>query len=236
MQRVQRIIGGAPIASEWAPMIEIAGAVVLEGRERGMLGKDLGRRRDRLKAWPKPRRLRDLGRRSTSPASTSPGSGRKARWREMRRSELVTVPSFSPQAAAGRRTCGVAARCRWTMTFSETMKKVEPLQRGARPESRGGAADDTGWSPSPTSPGCAAPGDRVEHVDGLQPSRPVAMFGALPEAADAVDRRRDRVAHMGGELVGEPADLAPARWRWAGRSAKTAPARPADSAGRRDGS
>ena len=34
----------------------------------------------------------------------SPGGGRKARWREMRRSELVTLPSFSPQAAAGRRT------------------------------------------------------------------------------------------------------------------------------------
>ena len=34
----------------------------------------------------------------------SPGAGRNARWREMQRSELVTVPSFSPQAAAGRTT------------------------------------------------------------------------------------------------------------------------------------
>ncbi len=31
----------------------------------------------------------------------SPGGGHTARWREMQRSELVTVPSFSPQAAAG---------------------------------------------------------------------------------------------------------------------------------------
>jgi hypothetical protein len=38
-------------------------------------------------------------------ARASPGGGRKARWREMRRSELVTVPSFSPQASAGRRMC-----------------------------------------------------------------------------------------------------------------------------------
>ena len=33
----------------------------------------------------------------------SPGAGRKARWREIRRSELVTVPFFSPQPRAGKR-------------------------------------------------------------------------------------------------------------------------------------
>ena len=33
----------------------------------------------------------------------SPGGGRNGRWREMPRSELVTVPFFSPQASAGRR-------------------------------------------------------------------------------------------------------------------------------------
>ena len=35
----------------------------------------------------------------------SPGASRNLRWREMRRSELVTVPSFSPQPAAGSTTC-----------------------------------------------------------------------------------------------------------------------------------
>src|SRR6516162_3426015 len=34
----------------------------------------------------------------------SPGGCRNARWREMQRSELVTVPCFSPQPAAGRTT------------------------------------------------------------------------------------------------------------------------------------
>ena len=34
----------------------------------------------------------------------SPGTGRNGLWRDMRRSELVTVPSFSPQAAAGSST------------------------------------------------------------------------------------------------------------------------------------
>ena len=50
--------------------------------------------------------------------------------------------------------------------------------------------------------------DRLEHLDRLQPF----MGGdprRLPEPAHAVDVRR-REAHMGGELVGEPADLAAA--------------------------
>lgn len=37
-----------------------------------------------------------------------PAVGRKARWREMRRSELVTVPSFSPQPVAGSRMSATA--------------------------------------------------------------------------------------------------------------------------------
>ena len=50
--------------------------------------------------------------------------------------------------------------------------------------------------------------DRLEHLDRLQP-----LMGGdarrLPEPAHAVDVRR-RKSHMGGELVGEPADLAAA--------------------------
>jgi hypothetical protein len=37
-----------------------------------------------------------------------PGAGNRARWREIRRSELVTVPSFSPQARAGSLTSAKA--------------------------------------------------------------------------------------------------------------------------------
>ena len=36
-------------------------------------------------------------------ARASPGAGRNARWRDTRRSELVTVPSFSPHASAATR-------------------------------------------------------------------------------------------------------------------------------------
>src|SRR3546814_20410709 len=39
----------------------------------------------------------------------SPGAGRNARWREITRSELVTVPSFSPQASAGSSRCASCA-------------------------------------------------------------------------------------------------------------------------------
>ena len=56
----------------------------------------------------------------------SPGSARNARWREMRRSELVTVPSFSPHAAAGSFTCA----CRTVSVSaiaSETTTKGQAL-------------------------------------------------------------------------------------------------------------
>ena len=52
-------------------------------------------------------------------ARVSPGDARKARWREMRRSELVTVPSFSPQAAAGSLTWARLA-VSLLATFSDT--------------------------------------------------------------------------------------------------------------------
>ncbi|MPN44444.1 hypothetical protein SDC9_192009 [bioreactor metagenome] len=42
-------------------------------------------------------------------ARASPGGSNSRRWREIRRSELVTVPSFSPQARAGSFTCANSA-------------------------------------------------------------------------------------------------------------------------------
>ena len=53
----------------------------------------------------------------------SPGAGRKARWREMRRSEFVTVPSFSPQPQAGSRTCAPREMLSVETTFSETTRR-----------------------------------------------------------------------------------------------------------------
>ncbi|CAH0222917.1 hypothetical protein ROS9278_02454 [Roseomonas sp. CECT 9278] len=52
----------------------------------------------------------------------SPGQGRKARWRLMTRSLLVTVPDFSPQASAGRRTWAKAAVSDRRVTSDVTRK------------------------------------------------------------------------------------------------------------------
>ena len=73
----------------------------------------------KLNAAPKPRRF------ATSPrihqsGLASPGADRNARCREMRRSELVTVPDFSPQACAGSSTCAPTSTVSLETTFSET--------------------------------------------------------------------------------------------------------------------
>ena len=156
-------------------------------------------------AAPKPRRL------ATSltihqSGLASPGGGRNARWREMRRSELVTVPDFSPQASAGSSTCAPAFDGVVGADVLGDDEQLELLQRlahdiGVRQRHRRIGADH------PQRLDLAAR-DRLEHLHRLQP-----LMGGdarrLPEPAHAVDVRR-REAHMGGELVGEPADLAAA--------------------------
>ena len=64
---------------------------------------------DKSKALPNPMRVGRPAQTIHQSGLASPGGSRKARCREMRRSELVTVPSFSPHAAAGSSTCGAGA-------------------------------------------------------------------------------------------------------------------------------
>ena len=82
--------------------VEQALAVVLEGRQRGMLAEDLGRRA--IGEGAAEAHAGATSQMMRQSARASPGIGRNGLCREMRRSELVTVPSFSPQAAAGSRT------------------------------------------------------------------------------------------------------------------------------------
>jgi hypothetical protein len=77
------------------------GFAIAIGRQARMFVEDLVRAGEIEAA--KPMRRATSQRMSQSPRA-SPGAGRKARWREMRRSELVTVPSFSPQPSAGSST------------------------------------------------------------------------------------------------------------------------------------
>ena len=56
----------------------------------------------------------------------APAGARKGRWRLIRRSELVTVPSFSPQPVAGRRTWARRV-VSVSAIMSETTTKSQPL-------------------------------------------------------------------------------------------------------------
>ena len=82
-------------------------------------------------AAPKPRRL------ATSltihqSGLASPGGVRNARCREMRRSELVTVPDFSPQACAGNSTCAPELTVSLERDVLGDHEQFELFQRGAR--------------------------------------------------------------------------------------------------------
>ena len=109
-----------------------------------MLGEDLGRRPvgerslEAHAAWPPRQTIHQSGR-------ASPGAGRKRRWREMRRSELVTVPSFSPQAAAGSLTCAWRAVSVSAVT-SETTTNGQAADRRLDAR-RHPASRRPGWSP-----------------------------------------------------------------------------------------
>ena len=76
-------------------------------------------------------------------AFAMPDADMKARWREMRRSELVTVPAFSPQLAAGSSTS--AKRVVSVRVTSETTTKSQAF-RAARTRIESGI-DTAGFVP-----------------------------------------------------------------------------------------
>jgi hypothetical protein len=105
----------------------------------------------------------------------SPGSGRKRRWREMRRSEFVTVPSFSPQATAGSRMCAPAFTLSFDSTFSETTNSSSRCSAARTAPARG---SDTAGFVAITHNALISPRAIASNIGtALRPSR-VAMFGA----------------------------------------------------------
>ena len=145
-------------------------------------------------------------RRSTSPAAPRPAAAGTARCREMRRSELVTVPSFSPQAAAGSSTCAPQATVSLLSDVLRDHQQVELLQRlahdaGARQRHRRVGRHH------PQRLDLAAR-DRLEHLHRLE----ALALRHVRRAARTGRRDRCRRAkiHMRGELIGEAADLAAA--------------------------
>ena len=177
------------------------------------------------KASPKPRR-RATWLRIHQSCRASPGAGRNGRWREMPRSELVTVPSFSAQASAGRRM-RQASTVSVARIASETIEYSQCRERIAHGVGVGQAGDRIGRH-DPDRLDLAAP-DRLEQVDRLEAGLRRHARRA-PEAADAIDIGR-REIHVRGERVGQRADLAAAHRVGLAGDRERAHARPADAAG-----
>ena len=143
----------------------------------------------------------------------SPGGARKARCREIQRSELVTVPSFSPQAAAGSTTSAkhVVSVGQQSLTTTNGQAPSAARTRSARGMLAAGLVlriHSALILPSSTA---------SNRSTALRPGRG-RHAGRVPEAAHAIDVGRIGEAHMRGELVGKAADLAAAhRVRLAGQ-------------------
>ena len=130
----------------------------------------------------------------------------KARWREIWRSELVTVPSFSAQPAAGSRMWAKGQR----VVVADAVGNDD--QRAARQR----AADAFGiWQahhgvgghdPHRTNPALV---DGLEQIDGLV-SGLVGDAWRVPELLHHVAMARVVERQVRRELRGQAADLAPA--------------------------
>ena len=143
----------------------------------------------------------------------SPGSGRNARWREMRRSELVTVPSFSPHAAAGSRTCAPLVMVSLVSTLSDTTNSSSLLS-AARTAPASRERDRRIGRHHPQGLDLALR-DRLEHRHGLETL--VASPCAARSRTDARDRSpparstcAPRADWRARRLRGHP-------WHWADR-------------------
>src|SRR5712675_1920794 len=106
----------------------------------------------------------------------------------MRRSEFVTVPSFSPQAAAGSSTCGVAETVSLVSMFSETTNSSSFFNASRTAPARGsdiaglaGQRERPHAGPSDPSGGEMAVDDGVDLVGSLR-----RLVHALRETGDGL--------------------------------------------------
>jgi hypothetical protein len=160
-------------------------------------------------------------------ARASPGPSRNGRWREMRRSEFVTVPLFSPQPSDGRSTSAWRA-VSVSFRMSETTTKGQALIAASTASASG--IETTGLVAMIHSalmrPSATALNMSTALRPGLRRDR-----RRLPEALDAIAILGALDCHMGGEHVGEAADLAAAHGVGLAGHRKRSHARPADAAG-----
>ena len=212
------------------PISKSRSPVILEAGQRRMLAEDVGGRLEG-ESVAEAEALGDLA--DDPPVGLAlAGRGRKARWREMRRSELVTVPDFSPQAWAGSSTCAPELTVSFDSTFSETTNSSS-LPSASR--TRIGVRQRHGrvGAHHPQRLDLAA-ADGLEHLHRFE-ALARRHVRRLPEPPHAVDvlRRETPYARQAGWRARRPR-VRPSRS--AGRSATTAP-RPACRCGpSRDGS
>src|ERR1044072_1638956 len=125
----------------------------------------------------------------------SPGRANSGRWRLINRSELVTVPSFSPQPAAGRRTWAKAA-------VAGAAVQTEQTGSGQALRGRGGSVgirDAIGDNNERAEGEGVADRSGIGHADGgIGRHDPDGLDLAVPHAAEHVDRLEPRLpSHFG---------------------------------------
>ena len=205
----RRVVRGRDVAE--GADVEIAPSVVFASGEAGVFGENL---RGPLIGEG----LCVAHRRATSQICrqsgiASPGVCKKRRWRETRRSELVTVPSFSPQAALGSSTSASAVVSVERQT-SETTTNGQ-LRIASRTRSASGMLS-AGLVPMIHS-ALIRPSSTARNMStALRPGF-AGDRGRAPEGLDDAAVIRIFDLHMRGQHVGEAADFAPAhRVRLAG--------------------
>ena len=134
----------------------------------------------------------------------SPGTGKKRRCREMRRSEFVTVPDFSPHAAAGSNTSRATRRVRVEHAIGDD-DELALLQREPHPF-RVRHADDGIRRHDPNGfdgPRSTASNKSTALSPGLRATRGASQKRATRATLSGAE------VHVRRELVREPTDLAP---------------------------
>ena len=202
-----------------------AASVVTVSTQPRMLIENLMRRR-KIKAGI-PHALRDVA--DDPPVGARfARAGRNARWREMLRSELVTVPSFSPQPSAGSSTCANAVVS--VLRDNRRRRRARSARARASPDRHRAGSQPDSCAMIQTAlirPAC----DRLEQLDRLE-SRPCWRCAGSPRKSARVSRCRGlSSSDVRGQHVREAAHFAPAhRVRLAGHRERPH-ARLADAAG-----
>ena len=202
--RLQSVVGRVVQAREGAD-VEKPAAVVRDNRTARHARERSAAAEVQAKASSQPMRRGDFGEMPPIGARL-PGGGTERALAGNRRSELVTVPSFSPQPAAGSNTsanCVVSVGQQSETTTNGQAASAVPHFVGARHADRGIGRHDPDRFDPPV-------GDGVEHVDRFK-----ARLGAPMRGACQKRRMRSRSAgiveaHMRGELIGQTADFASA--------------------------